>query len=130
MKTSGSIIDADYRKLIGLTKELDIKRDSLIFGYHALPEDEKEETREEFMETVGKIDSITKVLTIENIKKTSDTYAGMLQLGFHKDNIPKDSVKIIFDQYSNEIKQSKFGRVVKIYLESNNIEKGDNYLDL
>lgn len=129
VKTSGSTIDANYRKAMDVTKELDIKRDSLIFGYHALSEGEKEEAREEFMETVGKIDSIIKVRTIEYIKKTSDTYAGMLQLGFHKDDIPKDSVKIIFDRYSKEIKQSKFGRVVKIYLESNSIEKGDNYLD-
>lgn len=129
VKTSGSKIDANYRKSMDMTKELNIERDSLIFGYHALSDGEKEGTREEFMEYVGKMDSIIKLRTIKYIKETSDTYAGMLQLGFHKDDIPKDSVKLIFDRYSNELKQSKFGRVVKVYLESNNIEKGDKYLD-
>jgi peroxiredoxin len=129
VKTSGSLIDANYRKSLEVTKELDIKRDSLIFVYHALSDVEKEESSEEFMKAIGKIDSIIKLRTIEFIKETSDTYAGMLQLSFHKDDIPKDSVKIIFDRYSNELKQSKFGRVVKIYLQSNNIEKGEKYLD-
>lgn len=129
VRTSGSTIDGNYRESMDLTKELDIKRDSLIFGYHALSATEKEEAREEFMKAVSRIDSIIKQRTIDYVKETNDTYAGMLRLGFHLDDIPKDSVKVIFDRYSNELKESKFGRVVKVYLESNHVEKGDKYLD-
>lgn len=129
VKTTGSTIDANYRKSMNLTKELNIKRDSMIFGYHAKPAAEKEATFEDFMQSVGRIDSVIKQRTIKYVKETSDTYAGMLTLSFHKDDIPKDSVRIIFDRYSEELKQSKFGRVVKVYLESNNMDKGDPFLD-
>lgn len=129
VNTSGSIIHANYRKSMDLTKDLNIKRDSLIFGYHAKPDAEKEKTFEEFMQSVGRIDSLIKRRTIKYVKETNDTYAGMLRLGFHKDDIPKDSVRLIFDRYSDELKQSKFGRVVKVYLESNHIEKGDPFLN-
>ena len=129
VNTSGSTIDTNYRKLMNLTKDLDIKRDSLIFGYHAKSDAVKEKTFEEFMQTVGKIDSLIKRTTIKYIKETKDTYAGMLSLSFHKDDIPKDSVRLIFDRYNDEFKQSKYGRVVKLYLESNHIEKGDPFLN-
>lgn len=129
VKTTGSTIDANYRKSMDLTKELNIKRDSMIFGYHAKPAAEKEATLEDFMQSVGRIDSVIKQKTIKYVKETSDTYAGMLTLSFHKDDIPKDSVRLIFNRYSEELKQSKFGRVVKVYLESNNIDKGDPFLD-
>ena len=129
VKTSGSTIDDNYRKAMEVTRELSIKRDSLIFGYHAKPAAEKEETFEEFMGSVGRIDSVIKRRSIDQIKKTSDTYAGMLRLSLRKDELPKDSIRIIYDRYSDELKQSKFGRVVKVYLESNHIEKGDPYLN-
>ncbi|WHF51028.1 DUF4369 domain-containing protein [Chryseobacterium gotjawalense] len=129
VNTSGSTIDTNYRKLMNLTKDLDIKRDSLIFGYHAKADTVKEKTFEEFMQTVGEIDSLIKRTTIKYIKETKDTYAGMLSLSFHKDDIPKDSVQLIYDQYNDELKQSKYGRVVKLYLESNHIEKGDPFLN-
>lgn len=129
VNTSGSTIDTNYRKLMNLTKDLDIKRDSLIFGYHAKADTVKEKTFEKFVQTVGKIDSLIKRTTIKYIKETKDTYAGMLSLSFHKDDIPKDSVRLIFDQYNDELKQSKYGRVVKLYLESNHIEKGDPFLN-
>lgn len=129
VSTSGSIIDANYRQSMDLTKELNIKRDSLIFSYHAKPAAEKEKTFEEFMKSVGRIDSLIKRRTIQYVKETNDTYAGMLRLGFHKDDIPKDSVRLIFDRYSDELRQSKFGRVVKVYLGSNHIEKGDPFLN-
>lgn len=129
VETTGSTIDANYRKSLDLNKELNIKRDSMIFGYHAKPAAEKEETFEEFMQSVGRIDSVINRNTIKYIKETSNTYAGMLTLSFHKDDLPKDSVRLIFDRYSEELKQSKYGRVVKVYLESNHIDKGDPFLD-
>lgn len=129
VKTIGSTIDANYRKSMDLTKELNIKRDSVISRYHAKPAAEKEATFEEFMQSVGRIDSVIKQRTIRYVKETSDTYAGMLTLSFHKDDIPKDSVRLIFNRYSKELKQSKFGRVVKVYLESNHIDQGDPFLD-
>lgn len=129
VKTTGSTIDANYRKSMDLTKGLNLKRDSLIFNFHAKSASEKEERWEDYMQSVGRIDSIIKKRTIDNIKETSNTYAGMFRLGLYMDDIPKDSVRLIFDRYSKELKQSKYGRVVKFYLESNHIDKGDPYLN-
>ena len=108
VKTSGSTIDSNYRKAMDVTKELNIKRDSLIFSYHAKPAAEKEEMWDEFMESVSKIDSVIKRKTNDQIKKTSDSYAGMFSLSLHKDDLPKDSVRIIFNRYDEKLKQSKF----------------------
>ncbi len=129
VKTRGSTIDANYRKSMDITKELNIRRDSLIFGYHGLPVAQKEATRDKFMESVGNIDSVTRNRTIKYIKENNDTYASILNLTFLKDAIPRDSVELIFNNYTDELKQSKFGRIIKIYLESNHIAKGDPYLN-
>lgn len=129
VKTSGSTIDSNYRKLMDHTKNLNIKRDSMIFAFHGMPTEEKEGKWEKFLDEVGRIDRKIEHKKLNLVRQTSDTYAGMLELGFQMEEFSRDTVQIIYDRYSNELKQSKFGRIVKIYLESNHVEKGDNYLD-
>lgn len=129
VKTSGSKIDSNYRRLMYPTKDLSTKRDSLIFAFHRLPSKEKERTMESFLERVEKIDQEISQIELDLVRKTSDTYAGMLRLGHFMDQLPRDTVRIIYNRYSDELKQSKFGKVVQIYLESSHVEIGDKYLD-
>lgn len=129
VKTTGSIIDSNYRQLMQSTKELDIKRDSIIFAHHAKPNFEKKKAQDGFLESISKIDKSIERKEINAIKNPNNTYAHLLMLSRLKDKIPKDSVQLIFDSYKDDLKQSKYGRVIKLYLESDHILKGDPYLN-
>ncbi len=126
--TYGSPIDSTYRKALSLTKSLDQKRDSLIFNFIKLPFSEQETIKSSYLKSVQAIDSLIELKTLDYIKN-NQTYASILKLYYYKNIMPKDSVKVIYDTYNKELKLSRFGQVIKNYLESNQIEIGDQYLD-
>lgn len=129
VKTSGSTIDEAYRQILNETKEWDIKRDSLIFAYHKLTEEEKEKTKDEFLEMVGKLDNILSKRTVAYLKKGHSSYANAITLYDYREELPKDSVQMIFEGYADAVKSSKYGKMLSVYLSSGLLEVGDTYID-
>ena len=130
VRTSGSKIDSNHRIALNFTKELDTKRDSLIFSYHGLAKEEKEKTKFDFLETVGKLDSLRYIKEIAYLKEGHNTYSSLISLYFFKDKIQKDSVKLIFNRFNDSLKSSKYGKFLSAYLESDLLEIGDTYLNI
>ncbi|MBD0833778.1 TlpA disulfide reductase family protein [Aestuariibaculum sediminum] len=125
----GSKTQEDFNYSQSLTKENNIKRDSLVQAFMKLPQERQQEIGAEIWKKIGKIDSVTQVSRINYIKSHPDTYTSVIELGYLKNQLPKDTIQQIFKNYTPEIKESKYAKVVEIYLKENIVNIGDKYHD-
>lgn len=125
----GSKIQEDFNHSQNITKEYNIKRDSLVESYMKLPQDKQEEIGEGIWREIGKIDSITTALRIDYIKSHPNTYTSVIELGYLKNEVPKDTIQKIYDTYASEIKESKYAKVIEVFLRENISNVGDKYHD-
>ena len=125
----GSKSQEDFNYSQSITKEYDIKRDSMVQSFMKLPQKDKQEIGEKIWLKIRKIDSITKDLRIKYVKSHPNTFASVINLGYLKSDLPKDTVQKIFDKYSPEIKKSKYAKVVEVFLRETISKIGDKYHD-
>lgn len=125
----GSKTQEDFNYSQSLTKKYNIKRDSLAQSFMKLPQDKQQEIAAEIWGEIGKIDSITTALRIDYIKSHPNTYTSVIELGYLKNQLPKDSIQKIYDQYTPKIKESKYAKVVEVFLRENILKIGDQYHD-
>ncbi|KAB5491458.1 TlpA disulfide reductase family protein [Flagellimonas hadalis] len=129
VKVSGSKVQEGFNDLADLTKEYDVKRDSMTHAFMALTPEEQEQKGAEIWKEIGKIDSVSDGLRMRYVKTHNDTYASIIYLGYLKKMMPKDSVRAIYNRYTKEIKGSKYAKLVEVYLTENILEEGDRYQD-
>jgi len=125
----GSKTQEDFNYSQSLTKENNIKRDSLVQAFMKLPQEKQQEIGAEIWGEIGKIDSITQVSRINYVKSHPDTYTSVIELGYLKNQLPKDTIQKIFKNYTPEIKESKYAKVVEVYLRENIAKIGDKFHD-
>ncbi|MHA6279536.1 TlpA family protein disulfide reductase, partial [Salinimicrobium sp. CAU 1759] len=101
---------------------------SLINFFVALSPEEQQKRGKEIWTRIGKIDSITLAKRIQYIKNNK-TFISIIDLGYLKNQLPKDTVKSIFKKYPEEIRNSKYGNVVRTYLKRDVLEIGDTFYD-
>ncbi len=125
---TGSKSQENDNILTNLTKDLYFKRDSLVNYYFNITPKKQEELQSEIWGKISKIDSTTNAIRTNYIK-SHNTYTSVIQLGFLKNQIPRDTIQKIFNTYSQEIKESKYGKVIEVFLKNKTITIGDKYID-
>jgi len=125
----GSKTQEDFNYSQGLTKENNIKRDSLVKAFMNLPQEKQQEIGAEIWKKIGIIDSLTQLSRINYIKSHPDTYVSVIELGYLKNQLPKDTIQKIFENYKPEIKESKYAKVVEVFLRENIAKIGDKFHD-
>ena len=126
---TGSRTQDDSNYLRDLTKSFSIKRDSLVQSYLKLtPEGKKEKSREIWGE-IRILDDTTRQIRVEYVKSHINTYPGVINLGYLKNVLPKDTVKLLYNELSEELKASKYARVIEVYLNEKISEIGDTFHD-
>ena len=125
----GSKTQEDFNYSQNLTKENDIKRDSLVRVFIKLPQEKQQELGAEIWGKIRIIDSISGALRMDYIKSHPDTYASVIQLGYFKNKLPKDSIQKIFENYTPEIKESKYAKIIEVFLRENIAKVGDKFHD-
>ncbi|MEP1488629.1 MAG: TlpA disulfide reductase family protein [Algibacter sp.] len=125
----GSKIQENYGYSLSITKEYDIKRDSMLQALFKLPKEKQQEVEKAVWEKIRKLDKIGERLRIEYVKTHSNTYASVINLGYLKQKLSKDTIQQIFDKYSPEIKNSKYAKIIEVYLKEKISAIGDEYHD-
>lgn len=128
VKKEGSKIQTEYNKARGLTSKFDKERDSLVTYFLKLESEAQQKEGKRIWGRIAKIDSIILSKRL-NYLKNNDSYISIIDLGYLKKNLNKDSIKLIFNNYSEEIKESKYGNVIKVYINSKTREIGDSIYD-
>ena len=126
---TGSKTQNDFNDLRDLTKSFNISKDSLIQDFENLTLEEKYENIQELRKNLKTIDDTTHILEIEYVKSHTNTYNGLIQLGYLKNSLPKDTIQALYNKLSDEIKTSKYARVIEIYLNEKISEVGDYFHD-
>ncbi len=126
---TGSKTQEDFNNLRDLTKAFDIKRDSLVQDFCKLTPEVQQEKGKEIWGEIRKLDDTTNALRIEYVKSHINTYPGIINLGYLKNFMPKDTVRALFNELSVELKGSKYAKVIEIFLDEKISEIGDTYHD-
>ena len=126
---TGSKTQDDYNYLHDLTKTFSIKRDSLVQSYLKLTPEEKKEKSKEIWGEIRILDDTTQQIRVEYVKSHINTYPGVINLGYLKSVLPKDTVKVLYNKLSEELKTSKYARVIEVYLNEKISEIGDIFHD-
>lgn len=128
IERKGSHIQEEYNQARNLTKESEIERDSLVNYFVALPPEEQQKRGKEIWTKINTIDSITLATRIQYLK-SNKTFISVIDLGYLKNQLPKDTVEKIFKNYPEEIRNSKYGNIIKTYLKRDVLEVGDTFYD-
>lgn len=129
VEVKGSKFQDEVNELNLHTKDLQIKRDSLVNLYYHLSDELKAEKHKTIWDEIGKIDKSLDSIKLNYIKSHPNSYASILQLGYMKSELPKDSTEKFFKNFSIDIKDSKYGKQLKFYLNSNILKVGDEFYD-
>lgn len=129
VEIKGSKIQEDYNYSQSITKEYNIKLDSLENAYMKLSPSKQQEIGTKIHEEIKNIESIARSLRIDYIKSHNNTYSSVIELGYLKNHIPKDTIQKIFDKYTPEIKESKYAKIVDVFLKENISKIGNKYHD-
>ena len=124
---TGSKTQDDYTYARNLTKSFYIKRDSLTRVFFGLSPEEQQKRWGDIWSEIGVIDDTVQKIRVEYIKSHLDTYNGAIELGYLKKSFPKDTLQALYDRLSKEIKNSKYARVIAVYLNEKISEIGDLY---
>lgn len=66
---------------------------------------------------------------IDLIKKNFNTYAALINFKYHKTHFSKEALATLYPKLSKELKQSKYGKAVKMQMEFPAPKIGDAYYD-
>ncbi|WP_298555018.1 TlpA disulfide reductase family protein [uncultured Algibacter sp.] len=125
----GSKTQEDFNYSQSLTKENNIKRNSLVQTFMNLPQEKQREIGAGIWKKIRTIDSATQISRINYIKSHPNTYISIIELGYLKNQLPKDTIQKIFKNYTPEIKESKYAKVVEVFLRENIAKIGDKFHD-
>ena len=125
----GSKTQDEDDNLRDLTSQFDIKRDSLVQIFLKLAPELQEKKGKEIWGEVKIIDDTTLSIRIRFIKAHINTYTGIINLGYLKNSFPKDTVQVLYNKISNELRASKYAKIVEIFLKEKTTEIGDKYKD-
>ena len=126
---TGSRTQDDFNDLRDLTKSFDIKRDSLVQDFFKLPAEVQQEKGKEIWDQIRILDDTTYSLRVGYVKSHINTYPGIINLGYLKNSLPKDTVQALFNELSDELKACKYAKVIEIFLNDKISEIGDTYHD-
>lgn len=130
VKITGSKSQDDFNDLRDLINFFDIKRDSIVQSFFKLTQEEQQEKGKEIWGVeIKAIDDTTRALRIGYVKSHINTYPGIINLGYLKKSLPKDTVQVLYNKLTDEIKASKYAKIIEVYLEEKISEIGDSFHD-
>ncbi|TAJ14714.1 DUF4369 domain-containing protein [Marinilabiliaceae bacterium JC017] len=125
----GGKYQEDVNHLNEVTRTYLNKRDSIVNLFMIAPDSIKRKKTEKTWATVAKLDSVRISKTISFIKENTNSYFSLINLWWYHREIPKDTLKLIYDNFSPNLSETEYGNAIEFYLKNNELKEGDNYFD-
>lgn len=131
LSIKGSKIQDIHNEYTQLIKEDYKRRDQLMRQIIMLRQDSSNKAKvNELRKTVGEIDNHTDSVGKKFVKEHLNTYEGLNNLFYQKDDLPTDSLRKLYSQIDPRFKQTRFGKRIKTYLEVGKaLKEGDTAAD-
>ena len=113
--------------------KLESERDSLFQKVYSLYTSNSKSDRKEALELNKQVQNIDKEivnLRINAIAQEPPSYYTIQELYFLRNDFGKDSLKLLFDNFTEFYQKTKYGQVINTYLENQTVDIGDNYIDI
>jgi len=125
---SGSRFQDDYTKMNSVTRRFDLATDSLSQWFMKLPLDQRQK-QNDFFNKLGVLSHTRDSLRLSYAKANLNTYPALIELFNRKARLPKDTLRTLFHKLSANLKASKYGKALEVYLNAKIPEIGDPYLN-
>ncbi len=126
---SGSKFQAEYQISVDATIAYGREADSLLQVFFAAsPAAQKE--------MAGMMIKVKQLIDTMNMRRESfvrsrpDTYAALLDLEHIKHNLPRDTVDKLYNAFSPEMQQSRYGKPIYLFLHVERLRIGERYYDI
>ena len=126
---SGSKMQNDYQKFNDLTNPFYKERKRLTERYFKMNAQERKKNLKKLWDSIYKIDDTISYIKTQYIKNHANNYATLMGLDELKKSIPKDTLIKIFNKFSKELRQSKYGHIIDTYIHHKTPVAGDQYID-
>jgi peroxiredoxin len=127
VKITGSKTQDDNNYLQDLLKQNSIKRDSLVQTFFNMSSESQQKQGKEIWDKINSLDKERHAIQLNYTKSYINTYPGIINLGYLKNSLPKDTIQALYNKLSPEIKSSKYAKIVEIFLKEKISEIGDPY---
>lgn len=113
--------------------ELEIQRDSIMKQMFKIRYSGDADWKEKFLELlpkVNKIDNETLDIRAQSIVSEKPSLYTIKELFSIKNDISKDSLKLLFNKFPESLQNTKYGDVIRTYIENKSLSVGDRYIDI
>jgi thiol-disulfide isomerase/thioredoxin len=128
-KVSGSESQDTENKLIDKIKSNDIKRDSLTNLFFKNKASLSENEQKDIWNEISILDSLIDIEYLAFIKENLNSYPALEKLNWRMSEMPKDTLRIYFDQLTPQFRSSNIGSFIDVYLNSRIVEIGERFID-
>jgi len=129
VKVTGSKTQDDFIISQNMTKQNNIKRNILLQKFFKLSKEDQQKEHQNIWGEIRNIDKENDSLNLLYIKSHPDSYSSVITLGYLKNKLHKDTIQSIFNNYTPKIKNSKYAKIIAIYLKEKISKVGDIYHD-
>lgn len=132
-KIEGSPLNEIMVKYRDKQAELEIQRESIMEQMKELKSSGDDDWKEKFKELYQKVNQIdNEVLDIreQSIASEKPSLYTIKELFFLRNDFSKDSLKLLFNKFPESLQNTKYGDVIRTYIENNSLSLGDRYVDI
>lgn len=126
-KISGSALNLVMTKYRDKQSVVTVSRDSLFELVM------KADTKEEYLkvkEPLEKMDQIVRDIRIQGIVSEPPSYHTIKELYFLRNDLSRDTLELFFNNFPESLQNTKYGEVIRTYVDNKPISIGDYYTDI
>ena len=132
-KIEGSPLNEIMVKYRDKQAELEIQRESIMEQMKKIRYSGDADWKEKFMELYPKVNKIDiEILDIrrQSIASEKPSLYTIQELFFLRNDFSRDSLKLLFNKFPEALQNTKYGDVIRTYIENNSLSVGDKYVDI
>ncbi|QNL47857.1 AhpC/TSA family protein [Olivibacter sp. SDN3] len=127
IKVTGSPLNDIYKSVESQHFIQDVKRDSL---FRLAMNEKNEMVLKKIWNTISKIDKEVTDIRINTIENFEPSIVTINELYFLRNDLTKDSLKLLFNTFPAELRATKFGEVIKQYIANDELKVGAVAVDI
>lgn len=132
-KFEGSALNAVMAKYRDKQAQLQIQRNSLMKRMIALMSEQTANAEEEFDKLNSQVIQIDKEvidIRVDGIVSEQPSYFTVQELYFLRNDLSNDSLKLLFNKFPEFLQATKYGDVIRTYLDNKAPAVGEHYVDI
>ncbi len=108
---------------------IDNKIQKIVNDFYKLSQKEQIVKQKSIQQKVDSLLVLKNKLINVYILSNSNSYSGLIELGYKKHQLHKDTVLNLFNNFSKELRNSKYGKQIEYFLNSRDLKVGDDFIN-